>query len=205
MAEKPRTILICSCEDTMPLDARRGAARPAAAPRCRPRASSAAPSSSASAPPLAGGEPLTVACTQEAPLFSEVAGEAGARPRSPSPISARPPAGRPRPRKAGPKMAALLAAAAEPVPRHSARQPARARAWSWSTAATSSAIEAGKLLDGPSRRHRADHAAGDIAPPRVTEFPVVQGHDPLRQGPSRRLRARPSTTTPRRRRPRAAR
>ena len=38
------------------------------------------------------------------------------------------------------------------------------------------AIEAAKLLEGPSRRHRADHAArSDIAPPRVTEFPVVKG------------------------------
>ena len=67
-------ILICSCEDTMPLDADavrrgcRGAQVTTAHQLCRAeieRFRAAA----------AGGEPLTVGCTQEAPLFSEVAGE----------------------------------------------------------------------------------------------------------------------------------
>ena len=57
---------------------------------------------------------LTVGCTQEAPLFSEVAGErAGAI----SFVNVRETAGwSTDAAKAGPKMAALLAAAAEPMP-----------------------------------------------------------------------------------------
>ena len=73
MAEK-RTILVCSCEDTMPLDADalargcRGAELKTANQLCRAeieRFRAAA----------AGGEPITVGCTQERPLFSEIAGE----------------------------------------------------------------------------------------------------------------------------------
>ena len=73
MAERPQ-ILICSCEDTMPLDAdavRRGCR----GARYRPRTISAAPRSSGSARPRREGEPLIVGCTQEAPLFSEIAAE----------------------------------------------------------------------------------------------------------------------------------
>src|SRR5215211_8069498 len=59
------------------------------------------------------GEPLTVACTQEAPLFSDVAGEHAAL----SFVNVREAAGwSDQAAKAGPKMAALLAAAAEPLP-----------------------------------------------------------------------------------------
>ena len=75
MAEQPRKILICSCEDTMPLDARRVRRGCRGAEVIDRRVSSAAPSSSGFAPPPPTGEPLTVGCTQEAPLFSEVADE----------------------------------------------------------------------------------------------------------------------------------
>ena len=72
MAEKPK-ILICSCEDTMPLDAdavRRGCGAQVTTANhlCRTqieRFQSA----------IAGGDPLIVGCTQEAPLFAEVAAE----------------------------------------------------------------------------------------------------------------------------------
>ena len=86
----------------------------------RPRASSAAPSSSASASWPRAAAPLTVACTQEAPLFSELAGEAAARSRF---ANIRETAGwSSDAAKAGPKMAALLAAAAEPLPDIPVRQ-----------------------------------------------------------------------------------
>ena len=63
-----------------------------------------------------------------------------------------------------------------------------------------------QAAQGSSRRHRADQPPGRGSRRRAsTEFPVVQGHDPLGQGPSRRVRAHASTITPRRRRPRAAR
>ena len=110
-----RTIIACSCEDTIALDpdaiARgcRGASVTTAHQLCRAeldrfRAIAAA------------GGPVTVGCTQEAPLFAEVAGELSAAPqvafaniRETAGWSAD--AG-----TAGPKIAALLAAAAEPMP-----------------------------------------------------------------------------------------
>ena len=111
MAEK-RTILVCSCEDTMPLDAGAiGAA--AAARRCRPRTSSAAPRSSASAPRPQrraahrrlhpGGAAVLRGRGRAAPAltFANVRETAGWSADA---------------AKAGPKMAALLAAAAEPLP-----------------------------------------------------------------------------------------
>src|SRR5690349_4953879 len=64
---------------------------------------------------LATGQPMTVGCTQEAPLFSERASELdGATPAFANPRETggwSQDAGR-----AGPKMAALLAMAAEPLP-----------------------------------------------------------------------------------------
>src|SRR5216684_509639 len=72
MADQRQRILICSCEDTIPLDAEavrrgcRGSQVTTARQLCRTeleRFRAAA----------AGGGPLIVACTQEAPLFSEAA------------------------------------------------------------------------------------------------------------------------------------
>ncbi|HEY4821357.1 MAG TPA: 4Fe-4S ferredoxin, partial [Xanthobacteraceae bacterium] len=74
MAED-RIVLLCSCEDTMPLAAGAvgkacgGADVRTGRQLCRAeleRFRAAA----------ASGKPVTVACTQEAPLFAEVAGEA---------------------------------------------------------------------------------------------------------------------------------
>ena len=74
MAERPRNILICSCEDTMPLDGEavarvcRGAKVVEGRQLCRAELERFRKLA-------AGGAPLTVACTQESPLFEEVAGE----------------------------------------------------------------------------------------------------------------------------------
>src|SRR5262249_21651453 len=114
MAERPRTILICSCEDTMPLDgeAVRRACRDAEVIEgrqfCRvelERFRKAA----------AGAETLAVACTQEAPLFNEVADEIeGSAPLSF--VNIRESAGWSEDAaKAGAKMAALIAAGTEPA------------------------------------------------------------------------------------------
>jgi len=74
MAERPRKVLICSCDDTMTLDggeigrACRGAEVIEGHQLCRAeleRFRSA----------VAGGADVTVACTQEAPLFAEAAAE----------------------------------------------------------------------------------------------------------------------------------
>jgi len=74
MAERPRKILICSCEDTMPLDGEavarvcRGADVVEGRQLCRAELDRFRKLA-------AGGAPLTMACTQEAPLFDEVASE----------------------------------------------------------------------------------------------------------------------------------
>ena len=69
-----------------------------------------------------------------------------ARRPSPTSTSAKRRDGRATGAGAGPKMAALLAAAAEPMPTGRHRQPRRARASSSSTAATRRAVEAAHLL-----------------------------------------------------------
>src|SRR5262249_32941887 len=75
MADRRQNILICSWEDTMPLDASavgrgcRGAEVAPARQLCRAELEKFRAA-------VAGGEPLIVGCTQEAPLFSEVAGSA---------------------------------------------------------------------------------------------------------------------------------
>jgi len=170
MAEK-RTILVCSCEDTMPLDADalvrgcRGAEVKTANQLCRAeleRFRAAAKT----------GDDIVVGCTQEAPLFSEVAGDragalsfANVRETAGWSVDAA---------KAGPKMAALLAVAAEPppdIPFVSLNSEGVALIYG----RDERAIEAGKLL--------ADHLdvtvlitrSKDLTPPRVSAFPVVQG------------------------------
>ncbi len=163
-----RTILLCSCDDTMPLDAGavakgcRGAAVKTAHQLCRAelerfRAAAAA------------GGPILVGCTQEAPLFSEVAGDADL-----VFANIRETAGWSKDAKAaGPKIAALLAAAAEPMPT-TAFVPLNSEGVLLIYGRDEQAIEAGRLLK--------DHldvtvmiAGGEIAPPRVTEFPIVKG------------------------------
>ena len=115
MPESLGTILICSCEDTIPLDAGavgracRGARVATAHQLCRAEL--------AQFRTLAGEPgPLTVGCTQEAALFADTAAEierttpiAYANIRETAGWSADA-------AEAGPKMAALLAAAAEPMP-----------------------------------------------------------------------------------------
>src|SRR5712691_1133475 len=78
MADRPHDILICSCEDTMPLDDEavrrgcRGAHVTTARQLCRAELARFRAAASA-------GTPLVVGCTQEAPLFSELAdGHSGA-------------------------------------------------------------------------------------------------------------------------------
>ncbi len=166
-----RTILVCSCEDTMPLDADaiargcKGAEVVAGRMLCRAeldRFRAAA----------AGGEALTVACTQEAPLFAETAGEDG-----PAPIfvNIRETAGWSKDAaKAGPKIAALLAAAAEPlpeVPYITLSSEGVALIYGRDEAA----IEAGKLLQDHLDVTVLISRPEQMTPPRVTEFPVVKG------------------------------
>ncbi len=171
MASTPRRIFACSCENTMPLDTAaiakgcRNGPLETATQLCRAEIERFRKA-------VATGEPITVGCTQEAALFSEIADEAG---QNISLVNIRETAGwSTDAKKAGPKMAALLAAAATPLPEtplvtlnsdgviliygHDER-----------------AIEAAHLL-----KDRLDVTVlltkpRDIAPPPATEFPIAQG------------------------------
>src|SRR5262249_41248940 len=112
MADRPTNILICSCDDTMPLDEAavtrscRGTKVSSADQLCRAELEKF-PGAAAAA-----GAPLVVGCTQEAPLFSETAPDADI-----TYANIRETAGWSKDaRAAGPKMAALLAAARQRAP-----------------------------------------------------------------------------------------
>jgi ferredoxin len=164
-------ILVCSCEDTMPLDASalaRGCRNfdivtgrqfcRAELDRFRAVADTRAP--------------LTVGCTQEEPLFREVTEDSGADLRF---INLRESAGwSADAARAGPKMAALAAAAVEPMPDISFVQ-----------------IESAGVLLVYGRDERAIEAASllmqqlditvlltrpdQVMPPRTADFPIVKG------------------------------
>ncbi len=169
----PRKILVCSCEGTMPLDATSigkgcsGAKIETANHLCRAEIERFRKAA-------AIGEPVTVGCTQEAPLFSEIAQEilnsgpivfANVRETAGWSIDAK---------RAGPKMAALLAAAGEQMPE---------------TPLVALSSEGVVLIYGRDERTiEAAHLLKDrldvtvllskpsaMSPPRVTEFPIVQG------------------------------
>jgi ferredoxin len=171
MPDPPKTILICSCENTMRLDTaavKRGCRNSEIAEfrqlcgaeldRFRSAAKAA--------------EQLIVGCTQEAPLFGD---EAESHSRKIEFVNLRETAGwSVEGTKAGPKMAALLAAASEPAP-----------AFPFVTLSSEGviliygrdevAVEAGRLL--------ADHLdvtvmitkPPQITPPATRSFPIVQG------------------------------
>jgi ferredoxin len=171
MAERPRTILICSCEDTMPLagDAVRKACRGSEVIEGRQFCRSELERFRNAA---GGGEPILVACTQEAPVFAEAAEETN------TPVSfvnIRENAGwSSEAKQAGPKMAALIAAALEDVPDVPTVE-LSSEGTTLIYGRDERALEAAKLL--------ADHlditvlltADADVLPPRVTSFPVVRG------------------------------
>lgn len=114
MGDNKRRILVCSCEDTMPLDvdtiakACPGADIVSGRQFCRSELERFRAL-------LPDGGNLTIACTQEAPVFEEAAAESGDC--ALEFVNIRENAGwSNEAAKAGPKIAALLAAAAEPLP-----------------------------------------------------------------------------------------
>jgi ferredoxin len=127
------------------------------------------------------GEPVTVGCTQEAALFSEIVSEIASDAPDGSEVSdvtftnIRETAGWSKDAKAaGPKMAALLAAAAGPMP-ETPLVTLNSDGVILIYGRDERAIEAGHLL-----KDRLDVTVllskpKDIAPPHATEFPVAQG------------------------------
>jgi ferredoxin len=171
MAQPPKTILMCSCEDTMRLDksaVQRGCRNSEIntfSHLCRTQLDQFRKAAEA-------GGSLTVGCTQELALFSDEASERSQRIDF---VNLRETAGwSTEGAQAGPKMAGLLAAAAEPVPDF----PLVGLSSDGVVliyGRDESAIEAGKLL--------ADHLdvtvmitrPAEIVPPSATSFPIVKG------------------------------
>jgi ferredoxin len=170
MADRPRTILICSCEDTMPLDAeavRRGCPGTqvtTARQLCRAELEKFRKAA-------AIGAPLTVGCTQEAPLFSEIASD-DADIRY---VNIRETAGWSADASdAGPKMAALIAAVAETAP-DIPFVSFTSEGVILIYGRNEQAIEAASLLKDHLDVTVLIKSPADVAPPRVTDFPVAKG------------------------------
>src|SRR4051812_2760873 len=122
----------------------------------------------------ASGAPVTVGCTQEAPAFIEAAGEIGAADRIAF-ANIRENAGWSNDAvRAGPKTAALLAAAAvetRPVPLVSFESKGDALVYGRDETAIAAARRLAEHLDVTVLLTRS----AEIAPPAVGEFPIVQG------------------------------
>ncbi len=105
-----RIVFACSCEATMTLE-------PGALKHCggelRTATQLCRAGIGAVSAALAEGRPITIGCTQEAPVFAELADEAGMEIQF---VNIREQAGWSDAGGTGPKMAALLAAAAVPMP-----------------------------------------------------------------------------------------
>jgi ferredoxin len=173
MADRPQTVILCSCEDTMPLDTGavgrgcRGAKIETAGQLCRAELARFRAA-------VATGAPLTVGCTQEAPLFTEAAQESKTG-TDLSFVNLRETAGwSSEGADAGPKMAALIAAAAEKTPE-----------FPFVTLNSGGviliygrdehAIEAANLLKDHLDVTVMITNPEALAPGRVSEFPVVKG------------------------------
>ena len=172
MAENKRQIVVCSCEDTMPLDIdtlRRTCRNAEVTPGrqfCRAELERFGKIA-------AGADTITVACTQESPVFTEVAAEAGGL--EPTFVNIRENAGWSKDSaKAGPKIAALLAMAAEPV--------ADIPFVGFSSEGVvliyggdERALEAAELLKDHLDITVMVSRPVDLPPRRKTDYPVVQG------------------------------
>ncbi|GAA0601824.1 4Fe-4S binding protein [Craurococcus roseus] len=170
-----RICIVCSCEDTMPLDAealRRGCDARGAELRLGEQLCRAQLDRFLAA--AGEGRPVTMACTQEAPLFAQEAEAAGAS----APltfVNVREHAGwSSEAAGAGPKMAALLAAAAVPVP-PTPLVPFKSEGTTLVLGRDEVALAAAERL-----RDRLDLTVlltGErtVEPPRSAEYPVLRG------------------------------
>jgi ferredoxin len=169
MAEWPRKILICSCEDTIPLDgarverAGRGADVLRGRQLCRAELDRVRDAA-------AGGQAIAIACTQEAPLFREQGGETAM-----TFVNIRETAGWSKDAKAaGPKIAALIAAAGEVMP----DVPVVTLTSEGSALLYGSdeqVVEAARLLKDHLDVTVLISKDDAISPPSATEFPLFKG------------------------------
>ena len=173
MTERPQTIVMCSCDDTMPLDTDtvrrgcRGANVKIAGQLCRAEVEQFRAA-------VAAGGPLTIGCTQEAPLFAEVA-QASGREGGLTFVNVRETAGwSSQGAEAGPKMAALFAAASEPTP-EVPFVTLTSNGVILIYGRDEQAIETAKLLKEHLDVTVMISKPAALTPGRVNEFPVVKG------------------------------
>lgn len=171
MAKAPQQIFLCTCEDTVLLDADavriacRGADVKSARQLCRAELERFRATA-------AQGDPLLIGCTQEAPSFTAAAAESG------GPVTffnLRETAGwSEQAAAAGPKMAGLIAAAREPT-----AEPEYVRLTSAGAVLVhgrnDAALEAAVLLKDHLDVTVLLNKPGEIAPPRVNEFSIAKG------------------------------
>src|SRR5215472_13033457 len=172
MVDRPQTIVVCSCEDTIKLDADalrrgcRGAALETARQLCRAEVERFQAAAAAGT--------LIVGCTQEAPMFAELAENSKQGPNLTF-VNLRETAGwSSQASDASPKMAALLAAAAEPTP----AMPLvtlTSKGVILVYGRDEQAIEAAKLLKDHLDVTVMITRRAALTPPRVNEFAVVKG------------------------------
>lgn len=173
MTGTARTLMVCSCEDTMPLDGE-ALARGCKGGEIRTARHLCRTQTEIFTKLLGERDAITVGCTQEAPLFEEIAADLD---YSGDLVFAniRETGGWAREAKsAGPKMAALLAAAAEPMPPTSFTT-LESKGVALVYGHDEVALSVGQRL--------ADHLdvtillsrPGEITPPRVSDIPVLKG------------------------------
>ena len=173
MADPTRQVVVCSCEDTMPLDSRalargcKGSSIATARHLCRTQQDLFRK--------LAGpAGDLTIGCTQEAPLFRQIAEDERLTARLTF-VNLRENAGWSREAdKTGPKMAALIAAAAVKLP-SIVPVTLESQGVTLIYGRDETAIEIGIRL-----QERLDitvilSGAVDVVPPRRAEFPIRRG------------------------------
>jgi len=164
--------LLCTCEGTVPLDAdalRRGCGgAPATANRlCRAELDQFRAMAT-------GAAPLTVGCTQETAVFAAAATSVG-RTAPVDFVNIRETAGWSNDAaSAGPKMAALIAAAAEPLPQ-TPLVTLKSDGVVLIYGRDAQAVEAGKLLQAHLDVTVLVTPPAVLAPPRNSEFPIAQG------------------------------
>jgi ferredoxin len=164
-------LLICSCEKSMPLDAQ------AIGRACSVHVTQANQLCGADLPQfkaaLAEGAEITIACTQEAPLFKEVAEDL--QREAPTFVNIRETAGWSKDAAAaGPKMAALIAASGEempPVALVTLESSGVVLIYGRDEVAIEAAERLADRLDITVLLTRP----GDVTPRRVNQFPVLKG------------------------------
>ncbi|MBR0660253.1 4Fe-4S dicluster domain-containing protein [Neoroseomonas oryzicola] len=166
-----RIALVCTCEDTMRLDEKAIARGCGAELRTGEQLCMAQLDRFLTA--LATGRPLTVACTAQAPLFAQEA-EAAQVP-VPTFVNIREHAGwSTEGRNAGAKMAALIAAAAEPMPA-TPLVPLESNGVTLVLGRDALALEAASRLQDRLDLTVLLTGAEEVTPPRAVPFPVMKG------------------------------